>query len=102
MHIKLITAATAAIFALSAMPATAGAVERACLKSSRPAANAPLCACIDAAARSTLSFAEQNRAGMLIRRPDLAERIQRSKRKNDRTFWAQYKLFAKTAGARCS
>lgn len=101
MRYQILTAATAALM-LSGASADAGAVERACLKSSRPAANPALCACIDATARSTLSFIEQNRAGLLIRRPDKADEMGRSKRPADRKFWKQYKAFAKTAGSRCA
>ena len=93
----------AAFVSASTFPviAQAGSVERACLRSGRPAANPSLCACIDASARSTLSISEQQRAARLILSPELSERTLRSKRSGDRAFYKNYSNFAKTAESRC-
>jgi hypothetical protein len=91
----------AIIVCTSAQISLAGGVEKACLKSGRSAANARLCICIDAVARSTLGFSQQNTAARLILSPNKAQRIKTSIRKSEKEFWAAYKNFAKAAERRC-
>jgi hypothetical protein len=91
----------AIIICTSAQISLAGGVEKACLKSGRTAANARLCKCIDATARSTLGFSQQNTAARLILNPNKSQRVQTSTRKSEKKFWAAYKKFAKAAERRC-
>ena len=101
MTFRLFPAVIASIL-LFAGAANAGAVERACMKSGKQAANSSLCKCIDASARTTLSMSDQNLAGRLIRRPELVERIKDSDRPTNEKFWKEYMEFIKVAESRCS
>lgn len=96
-------AQVAALLVAAALPTTshAGAVGRACISADRPAASQRLCSCIDRAATQTLSVVDQNRAGRLLRSPELAERTQQSSRKSDKEFWKNYIGFANAAERSC-
>ncbi|NBE07976.1 hypothetical protein [Paragemmobacter ruber] len=83
-------------------PATAGVIERACLRSDRDAANRALCACIQQVADMTLRGGDQRRAAAFFRDPDRAHDTWMSKRGADDAFWERYKAFGSTAEAYCA
>ncbi len=99
----LFCAALAALtLPLLAIPAPAGVIERACLRSDRAAANRALCACIQQAADMTLRGGDQRRAATFFRDPDRAHETWMSKRSADDAFWERYKAFGSTAEAYCT
>jgi hypothetical protein len=87
---------------LMAAPASAGPIERACLQSSRTAANGAVCACIQTVADQTLRGQDQRKAAKLITNPDAAHEVWLSKRPGDDAFWERYKNFGATAEAYCA
>ncbi|MEN9408759.1 MAG: hypothetical protein RL216_733 [Pseudomonadota bacterium] len=103
MKTMLIGAALAAL-ALPVMStlATAGPIERACLRSDRDAANRSLCSCIQQVADMTLRGGDQRRAAKFFADPDRAHKTWMSQRKSDDAFWERYKNFGTTAEAYCT
>ncbi|WP_425037972.1 hypothetical protein [Primorskyibacter sp. S187A] len=79
----------------------AGPISRACLKADRPAANARLCRCIQAAADRDLSRADQRLAAGFFRDPHRAQEIRQSDRPSHERFWERYKRFGARAQAMC-
>jgi hypothetical protein len=103
MKTVLICAALAVLFApISLSPASAGQIERECLRSDRDAANRALCACIQQVADMTLRGGDQRRAAAFFRDPDRAHETWMSKRDSDDAFWERYKAFGSTAEAYCA
>jgi hypothetical protein len=98
----LLAASAAALLALSAAAATAGPIERACLKSDRKAANRAVCACIQQVADMTLRGSDQRKAAGFFRDPDRAQKVRMSKSDNDNEFWSRYKTFGEQAEAYCA
>ncbi len=92
----------AALLVLTAAPAFAGPIERACVRSDRAAGNRALCGCIQQAADMTLSRREQSRAAKFFRDPHMAQEVRQSDRRNDEEFWQRYRSFGETAEAFCS
>lgn len=85
---------------LSAVPATANPVERACLLAGR--AEAPgLCSCIGAAAAITLSQGDQRRAADFFADPQSAQDTRMSDRRRDERFWDRYQVFGQVAEDMC-
>ena len=82
---KLIAALSLAL-PLIAGAAGAGTVERACLRSDRPASRA-LCGCIQQAADVTLSRRDQRLAASFFRDPHQAQVVRQSDRGRDEAFW---------------
>ena len=82
--------------------ASAGAVESACLRSDRAAANRAVCGCIQQVADMTLTGGDQRRAASLFRDPDQAQKVRMSKSNSDNAFWTRYKNFGDLAGAYCA
>ena len=87
---------------LTAAPAQAGPIERACLQSARSSANGAVCACIQQVADQTLRGQDQRKAAKLITNPDAAHEVWLSKRPGDDAFWERYKNFGGTAEAYCA
>ena len=97
----------AAVFAallvpLVPAPASASALERACLRSDRPQATRALCRCIGSVADQTLTRAEQRRAARFFRDPQLAQDVRMSRSARDNEFWTRYRAFGAAAERRCS
>jgi hypothetical protein len=103
MKTMLIGAAIAAL-ALPVMStlATAGPIERACLRSDRDAANRRVCSCIQQVADMTLRGGDQRRAARFFGDPDRAHATWMSQRESDDAFWERYKNFGATAEAYCA
>jgi hypothetical protein len=96
----------AGILALSlsfvAGAAFAGPIQSACLQSSRNAATAGLCSCIQQVADVTLGGADQRRAAGFFRNPDKAQDVRMSKTRNDDAFWDRYQIFGQRAEMVCA
>lgn len=94
--------AAAVLVAASASVASAGLIERACIKSERGAGNRSLCGCIQAAADATLSRSDQRLAAKFFRDPHMAQEIRQSDNASHEVFWKRYKEFGATAQGYCS
>ncbi len=94
-------AIAAAVVALGATTASAGTIERACVKSDRKAANRTLCGCIQQVADATLSGSDQRLAAKFFKDPHMAQVIRQSDDTNHEVFWKRYKAFGATAKTYC-
>jgi hypothetical protein len=92
---------TATMLAAGALPATAGAIDKACLKGGRANGNRALCGCIQQVADTTLSRSDQRKAAVFFKDPHKAQDVRQSSRSSDEAFWLRYKNFAVTAEAYC-
>ncbi len=86
----------------AATAASAGAIERACMKSGAQAASPGVCSCIQQIADQTLTGGDQRRAAKLFVDPDEAQNVRMSKSNSDNAFWARYKNFGETAEVYCA
>ncbi|RMH44396.1 MAG: hypothetical protein D6688_08010 [Alphaproteobacteria bacterium] len=100
MFARLIVLAAAAAAMAPSMVA-AGSIEKACLKSGRPAASRALCGCIQDAADLTLSRSDQAKAARFFRDPDAAMKVRQSSSGAEERFWERYRAFGDTAVAFC-
>lgn len=91
----------ALILLMTALPAQASVIERACLKADRPAATKPLCRCAQGAADRTLSERDQRLAATFFKDPDRAQEIRQSDSRAHEAFWKRYKNFRDYAELRC-
>ncbi len=91
----------AAMVVASGVAASAGPIERACLKSDRQAANRALCGCIQDAANATLSSSDQRLAAKFFQEPHMAQEIRQSDNASHEVFWKKYKNFGQTAATYC-
>lgn len=96
------TILAAALLALSATAASAGPIERACLKSDRKAATRSLCGCIQQVADMTLTGSDQRQAAKFFRDPHRAQEVRQSDRRAHEAFWQRYKRFGETAELYCT
>ena len=85
---------------LPALPATAGPVERACLRSDRQV-NPALCDCIQRIADRTLTRRDQRQAARFFRDPQRAQDVRMSTRAADDAFWDRYTAFGSAAARAC-
>ena len=92
---------SAALVVVIAPAASAGMIERACLSSDRAAASRTLCGCIQRAADSTLTMADQRLASRFFGDPNMVQNIRMSKRSDHSSFWERYKTFGARAEAYC-
>lgn len=87
---------------LAAYPVRAGTdIERACLRSDRPAASHALCNCLQKVADAVLSPAQQKRGAAFFADPHQSQDVKASKRPADDAFWERWELFASTAVKHC-
>jgi hypothetical protein len=88
---------------LAALPtiASAGVIERACVRSDRPAATRALCGCIQNVADVTLQRGEQRKAAKFFSDPQKAQDTRQSNRSDNETFWKRYRAFAASAELSC-
>lgn len=87
---------------LPAVTASAGVVERACLKSDRKAASRSLCGCIQDVADISLSGSDQKTAASLFADPQKSQDIRQSDNRSNETFWLRYKKFGEQVEMFCS
>ena len=103
MQKPLLAAVVAALLVpMIPAPASASAIENACLRSDRPQATRALCRCVGSVANQTLTRAEQRRAARFFRDPQLAQDVRMSRSASDNEFWARYRAFGAAAEQRCS
>lgn len=95
-------ALSALVLPVVTLPALAGPIERACLRSDRDAANRAVCSCIQQVADMTLRGGDQRRAAKFFADPDRAHETWMSERQSDDAFWERYKNFGATAEAYCA
>ena len=100
MKTSLLAAVCAGIL-FSATAASAGPIDRACIKAGRTQSRA-LCGCIQQVADKTLSSADQRRAAAFFKDPHKAQEVRQSDRRSDESFWQRYKNFAATAEGLCA
>jgi hypothetical protein len=81
--------------------AAAGAIEGACLKSSREAASRSLCSCIQQVADITLQDRDQDLVASFFKDPNKAEKVRMSQSKRDDDFWERYTTFGDQARLSC-
>lgn len=84
------------------MPASADAIERACLQSDRARGNRALCGCIQTAADATLTGRDQRMGAKFFTDPDEAQQVRQSDRRSHEEFWQRWRNFGDTAEALCS
>ena len=89
------------LLSATAVPAEAGTMSRACIKSDRKAKTRRLCSCMQSVADSKLSRREQARAAKFFKDPQLAQGIRQSDKSGDEKFWKRYKAFGKVFSASC-
>ena len=102
MNLTMRAAIGALCFPLMMTSVQAGAIERACNKSDRDAANSTVCACIQQVADQSLSNADQRRAAGFFNNPDKAQDVRLSDTSRDDAFWARYTAFGEQAEAYCT
>ncbi|WP_240722520.1 hypothetical protein [Poseidonocella sp. HB161398] len=91
----------AAALLLTAPAAEAARIERACLKSDRSAASAPLCNCIQRVADQILTGSDQRLAAKFFSDPQRAQDVRQSDSASHSAFWRRYKSFGQTAQKVC-
>ena len=101
MTTPLKAALLAAAFATLAPAAQAGVIERACLKSDRPAVTRLLCNCIQSVADSTLTRSDQRLAAKFFKDPHKAQEVRQSDNPSHEIFWQKYKKFGASAETVC-
>ena len=85
----------------TALPAQAGKIENACLKSDREQASRQLCGCIQEVADLTLEKSDQKVAASFFSDPHRAQEIRQSDRRSHEEFWLRYKSFSSAAADYC-
>jgi hypothetical protein len=102
MNLTIRVAAGALLFPVLMSAVQADAIERACNRSDRDAANQSVCACIQQVADQSLSNADQRRAAGFFNNPDKAQDVRLSDSSRDDAFWARYTAFGEQAEAYCA
>lgn len=102
MKKSLVLALAATTVLAAAAPSFAGAIESACLRSDRKAANRALCGCIQQVADMTLRGSDQRRVVSFFKDPEKAQKVKMSKSTSDDAFWERYKAFGEQAEAYCA
>lgn len=85
-----------------AVAAGSGPIYSACMRSGRKAANPRLCACVQGAANSALSSAEQREAAGFYNDPHQAQVVRQSDNPRHEVFWQRYKTYAGRAEQLCT
>ena len=98
----IFTAFIAAIFLSATAPVAlaGGKIQRACLKSERPASRS-LCGCIQDAADRMLTGQDQALAAKFFKDPQMAQDVRQSDNFGKEAFWQRYKQFGMAAEAYC-
>ncbi|MFZ1469933.1 MAG: hypothetical protein WAT09_13300 [Paracoccaceae bacterium] len=97
-----LAASAALVVAFGPGLAWAGAIDTACMRSGRDAANRSVCGCIQSVADVTLNRSDQRRAAKFFRDPDLAHKTWISQKPSDDAFWDRYKEFGAMAESNCA
>lgn len=91
-----------ALIYLTAAPAQASAIQRACISSERSSASPELCRCIQSVANRTLSRSDRRLTAKFFRDPDRAQEIRVSDRPSDDAFWERYERFSQRVANSCN
>ncbi|MGL4320128.1 MAG: hypothetical protein ACRCS3_04630 [Paracoccaceae bacterium] len=102
MNLMMRAAIGALVLPLMMSSVQANAIERACNKSDRDAANRAVCSCIQQVADMSLSNSDQRRAAGFFNNPDKAQDVRLSDTSRDDAFWARYMAFGEQAEAYCA
>lgn len=86
---------------VSAGDARANPIERACVQSSRGAADPAMCGCIGSAARRTLTAAQMRIGARFFDNPDRAQEIRQSDRRQHAAMWQAWRHFGEVAERMC-
>ncbi len=89
------------LMSATALPAEAGTMSRACMKSDRKAKSRNTCRCLQSVADAKLSRRDQAKAAKFFKDPQLAQSIRQSDKRSDELFWKRYKAFGVTFSASC-
>ncbi len=87
--------------AAGAVPATAGLIEQACLRSDRQEVSLAACSCIQGVADFTLEDRDQRKVAGFFKDPERAEKARAADGKSDEAFWARYEAFGNQAEVYC-
>ncbi|UZD89808.1 hypothetical protein [Cognatishimia activa] len=90
------------ILPVGPMPAEAGPISSACIKSDRKAATRRMCNCLQSVANGELNRTDQRLAATFFKDPHKAQEIRQSDRRSHEKFWLRYKGYGQTAAALCS
>lgn len=96
------TAILAGVFACLAGAASAGPIERACMRSPRQAGSQALCGCIQQVADVMLSGSDQRRAARFFTDPDAAQKAKALDSRAAEAFWTRYANFGAVAEMHCA
>ena len=101
-HMKLVKLSIVCVaLAASVTPAVSGKIERACIKSERPASRST-CSCIQNVADVKLSSGDQAMAAKFFADPQRAQDTRQSDNRSAEAFWKRYKEFGHLAAKHCS
>lgn len=101
-HMKLVKLSIICVaLAASVTPAVSGKIERACIKSDRPASRST-CSCIQDVADVKLSSNDQTAAAKFFKDPQRAQDTRQSDNRSTEAFWKRYKEFGQLAAKHCS
>lgn len=98
---KIFILSTFVVLAACGGNRVSGDISNACMGADRTAATPRLCSCVQQAANSTLSGAEQRRAAKFFEDPHQAQETRQSDNSSDERFWLRYKNFSTTASRMC-
>ena len=86
---------------VTATPAGAKAIERACMKSDRASSRAT-CSCIQRVADYKLTRSEQRKGAKFFKEPQLAQDTRQSNNSSNEVFWKKWKDFGNSASQACN
>jgi hypothetical protein len=98
---KTILGAALLVFATASL-ASAGPIERACVRSDRQGATRALCDCIDGVGRKLLNNGDQRKAASFYKNPELAQEIRQSTKVHNEEFWKRYQAYVAAAEQMCA
>jgi hypothetical protein len=78
-----------------------GAIESACLRSDRPAANRVLCGCIQRVADAVLTSGDQRKGARFFADPELSQTAKMARGEADLRFWQKWEAFSDGAVKNC-
>ena len=93
--------AASLLISTTPVPASAGPMSSACMKSDRKAKSRKLCRCMQSVANKELSRSDQKLAASFFKDPQKAQDIRQSDRTSHEKFWKRYKAFGVTFSKSC-
>ena len=92
----------AVLAAATVSSASAGPLERGCLRSDRPGATRAMCGCIQAVADGMLTRGDQRMAARFFRDPHRAQEVRQSDNPRHERFWQDYRAFGDRVEQTCA